>query len=137
MDVSQVKRALRAVLANAIEAVGQEGAISVESANMRVTREAAVTLPGLREGDYVCTTIMDNGSGMSPEIVSRAFMPFFTTKDRKRHKGTGLTQAYNIVSQLGGCLFIDSNGCDGTEVRLFFPKGPADTVSRMHSRVMH
>lgn len=137
VDVEQMKHALCAIVTNAIEALADSGTIRIESTNVRVTRETAVGLPGLREGDYVCTSVVDNGAGMPPAVVSRAFMPFFTTKDQKRHAGTGLTRAYNIVTQSGGCLFIDSDGRSGTEVRLFFPRGPADAVARAGATVKH
>jgi len=137
VDVQQLKRALCAIVTNAIEAVAEGGAIRIESANVRVTRDTAMALPGLREGDYVCASVVDNGPGMSPAVINRAFMPFFTTKDQKQHSGTGLTRAYNIVTQSGGCLFIDSDGRSRTEVRLFFPRGSADAVSRAGAEVRH
>src|SRR3546814_5760518 len=84
----------------------------------------------LKSGDYVCLRVTDNGCGMPPDIISRALMPYFTTKDPKVHKGLGLTTAYSIVTQSGGYLFIDSDGYAETQVRLFFPKAPAAVVSK-------
>jgi signal transduction histidine kinase len=82
--------------------------------------------------------VTDNGSGMSPEIINRAFMPYFTTKDPKKHKGMGLTMAYSIVMQSGGHLFIDSDGHSETQIRLFFPKAPlAATASKKGAAGSH
>ena len=84
--------------------------------NVRAGPNEVLEMPGLKAGDYVCVRITDNGIGMSPEIVSRAFMPFFTTKDPKTHKGMGLTTAYSIVEQSGdpGTLVVPENADDRT-----------------------
>lgn len=124
VDCEQIKRALGALITNAVEALAGKGSIYVEALNMRADRETVLDLPGLKSGEYVCVRVTDNGCGMSPEIVSRALMPYFTTKDAKTHKGMGLTTAYSIVTQSGGYLFIDSDGHSETQIRLFFPKAP-------------
>src|SRR3546814_1683741 len=90
-------------------------------------------LPGLKSGDYVCLRVTDNGCGMPPDIISRALMPYFTTKDPKVHKGLGLTTAYSIVPQSGGYLFIDSDGYAETQVRLFFPQRSEEHTSELPS----
>jgi signal transduction histidine kinase len=68
--------------------------------------------------------VTDNGSGMASEVIDRAFMPYFTTKDTQDHRGMGLTTAFSIVNQSGGFLYIDSDGQSETQVRLFFPRAP-------------
>jgi two-component system, cell cycle sensor histidine kinase and response regulator CckA len=129
VDCEQIKRALHALIANAVEAVDGRGSIYVEALNVRAGREATTDLPGLKTGEYVCVRVTDNGAGMPPDIVNRALMPYFTTKDPKTHKGMGLTMAYSTVMQSGGYLFIDSDGHSETQVRLFFPKAPGAVVS--------
>lgn len=130
IDSEQIKRALDALIANAVEAVDGRGSIYVEALNVRAGRETMQDLPGLKSGDYVCLRVTDNGCGMPPDIISRALMPYFTTKDPKVHKGLGLTTAYSIVTQSGGYLFIDSDGYAETQIRLFFPKAPGAVVSK-------
>jgi signal transduction histidine kinase len=137
VDHEQVKRALDALIRNAAEALDGSGCIYVEALNVRAGRETALELPGLKTGDYVCVRITDNGSGMSPEIINRAFMPYFTTKDPKTHKGMGLTTAYSIVTQSGGYLFIDSDGFSETQIRLFFPRTPMALPSKKGAAGSH
>jgi signal transduction histidine kinase/CheY-like chemotaxis protein len=124
VDPAQVKQALRALIDNAVEASGRDGRVYVESMNVRATRDALPEMPGLRSGDYVCIRVTDNGSGMASEVIDRAFMPYFTTKDTQDHRGMGLTTAFSIVNQSGGFLYIDSDGQSETQVRLFFPRAP-------------
>ncbi len=137
VDGEQVKRAIRALIVNAAEAIAESGEVVVETANIRVTRDVTLAMPGLKEGDYVCATVTDNGAGLSPGIINRCFMPYFTTKDPKMHRGMGLTTAFSIITQSGGQLFIDSDGQAQTQARLFFPRGPVAAVSRTGAPIRH
>jgi CheY-like chemotaxis protein len=138
VDCEHIKQALHALIVNAAESIDGEGSIYVEALNVRAGRDVVAELPGLKNGEYVCVRVTDNGSGMSPEIINRAFMPYFTTKDPKKHKGMGLTMAYSIVMQSGGHLFIDSDGHSETQIRLFFPKAPlAATASKKGAAGSH
>lgn len=67
---------------NAIDAVDDGGTIWVRT---------------LTEKDFILVEIVDNGSGIPPEIQSRIFEPFFTTKDVGEGTGLGLEIAYRIV----------------------------------------
>lgn len=129
VDPDQTRDVLRALILNAAEAVDGRGSVVVETANVRATREAASEMPGLKSGEYVRLSITDSGPGMQPELIDRAVMPFFTTKDPKEHSGMGLTAAYSFVLQSGGRLFIDSDGQSGTTVNLFLPRLPESVMA--------
>jgi len=58
--------------------------------------------------------IVDNGKGMSPEIVEKAFIPFFITKDKG--SGIGLSLCRQIVRMHGGTIDIKSKPGEGTSV---------------------
>ena len=47
-------------------------------------------------------TIRDNGVGMTPEVMSKIFNPFFTTKESNWNTGLGLTLSHEIVREHGG-----------------------------------
>jgi CheY-like chemotaxis protein len=72
--------------------------------------------------DRIAIRIVDQGVGMTPEIVERALEPFFTTKGPGRGTGLGLSMAYGVARAAGGDLRIDSEPGHGTTVTLFLPR---------------
>jgi CheY-like chemotaxis protein len=66
--------------------------------------------------------VEDSGSGMAPEILSRVYEPFFTTKDIGKGTGLGLSQVYGFANQSGGAISIDSEVGRGTCVSIFLPR---------------
>jgi signal transduction histidine kinase len=103
---------------NAAEAMSDRGAISIH------LRPAShwETPPGGHEDD-VCLSVADRGTGMSAEVLARAFDPFFTTR-APRGSGLGLSVTQGLVTQLGGTIVVVSQ-CEGpdrgTEFRIFLP----------------
>jgi signal transduction histidine kinase len=70
-------------------------------------------------------TVADQGTGMSPEAMRRAFDPFFTEKKDWRAIGLGLPMCHSVVSALGGTIDIESAPGRGTEVRISMPTAAA------------
>ncbi|MBY5918539.1 two-component sensor histidine kinase [Rhizobium leguminosarum] len=69
----------------------------------------------------VSVSVTDDGIGMSPEAVDKAFEPYFTTRDAEGGAGLGLAVVYGFVRQSGGDARIDSLPGKGTVVELLFP----------------
>jgi signal transduction histidine kinase len=78
--------------------------------------------------DGATLTVADDGVGMSPEVLSRAFEPFYTTRPEQR-LGLGLTTAQLIVERHGGRIALESVAGRGTTARVVLP-APGFTVSR-------
>ncbi|MEX2117610.1 MAG: PAS domain S-box protein, partial [Bacteroidota bacterium] len=72
-------------------------------------------------GDYVCLMIKDNGVGMKPEVRSRIFEPFYTTKGKGRGTGLGLSMVYGIVRNHSGFIDVYTEVNKGTEFKIFLP----------------
>jgi PAS domain S-box-containing protein len=53
-------------------------------------------------GDRIISTVRDTGPGIMPDVLSRIFEPFYTTKDVGKGTGLGLAIAYGIVQEHGG-----------------------------------
>ena len=68
--------------------------------------------------DRVVLEVIDNGVGIAPEVQSRIFDPFFSTKDVGEGTGLGLSICHSIVTGLGGCMEVDSRPGVGTTFRM-------------------
>ena len=72
--------------------------------------------------DFVGFEISDTGAGMPPEILARAFEPFFTSKEPGKGTGLGLSMVYGFARQSGGSASIRSAVGHGTTVTLLLPR---------------
>lgn len=68
----------------------------------------------------VVVTVEDSGAGMTPEVLARAFEPFYTTRPG-RGIGLGLATARGIVERYGGSIGIESAPGKGTTVTMSLP----------------
>lgn len=118
-DLTQMQMVLSALLANASDAIQEEGVILISAKNERLAEKNLVNYPGLLPGPYVVLTIQDNGKGMDDETRRRIFEPFFTTKFQGR--GLGMAAVYGIIKNHGGWTEVDSHPGEGTSVRIFLP----------------
>jgi signal transduction histidine kinase len=95
------------LLENALDAVGPSGEVIVNAA---------------REGNAVVVKVIDNGSGIEPDVQSRMFDPFFTTKPLGQGTGLGLDITRRIVRAHAGQIVVDSRP-GRTEFRVTLPLG--------------
>lgn len=72
-------------------------------------------------GDEVQLTVTDNGRGMSPEVLARAFDESFTTKPAGRGRGIGLFVCKSLVEENGGRIRLASVPDEGTTAALYLP----------------
>jgi nitrogen fixation/metabolism regulation signal transduction histidine kinase len=110
-DANQMRQVLHNVLTNAQDALTD-----------MTDAQIAITLA--QEGARARLTIKDNGAGFPPQILSRAFEPYVTTKS----KGTGLGLAIvkKIVDDHGGEIRLVNN--HGGEVSIWLPLAKQDAV---------
>jgi signal transduction histidine kinase len=65
--------------------------------------------------------VIDTGTGIAPEHLSRIYDPFFTTKGAKKGTGLGLSVTYGIIQEHGGAIEALSRPGEGTCFHLEFP----------------
>lgn len=73
------------------------------------------------DGAFVRYLVVDEGEGMTPEVLARATEPFFSTKDVGRGMGLGLWFVRSVAAHLGGELSLDSTPGVGTRASLRLP----------------
>jgi len=123
VDPDQFEAALLNILFNARDAMPDGGSITVTTANVTLD-EAAAGQFELVPGGYAELRVADTGEGMTPEVLARAFEPFFTTRSVGEGTGLGLSQVYGFVTQSKGRVELESKPGAGTVVRILLPSGP-------------
>jgi len=108
-----LRRILKEVLNNAREA-------TLECEERSIQLGWKIADPAHGEGRQIIITVDDKGEGMDASISSRAFDPFFTT--RQGRNGIGLTIANNIAEQFGGRIRLESRQGVGTTVLIHVPQ---------------
>lgn len=121
IDPPQLESALLNLCINARDAMPAGGVIEIIGDNLLLDDEQAVALE-LPASEFVRLSIVDNGSGMSAEVVERAVEPFFTTKPMGQGTGLGLSMTYGFVRQSGGQLRVLSVPGEGTRIELLLPR---------------
>jgi CheY-like chemotaxis protein len=115
---------------NARDAMPEGGKVTIGIANATLEGSGPQDLDGAPAGDYVALSVSDTGTGMPPEVLSRAFEPFFTTKKVGKGTGLGLSIIYGFVRQQGGQVKIESEPGVGTTVTLYLPRAVAAPASQ-------
>ena len=124
VDFAEFQMALLNVGMNARDAMPESGRLRVGARN--VTFDIGAPTSGELVGDFVAVTLSDTGAGMAPEVVARAFEPYFTTKEVGLGSGLGLSQVYGFAQQSGGAVSIVSAIGKGTSITLFLPRAEED-----------
>jgi signal transduction histidine kinase/CheY-like chemotaxis protein len=120
VDLAEFQMALLNLGMNARDAMPERGRFRVEARN--VTFDIGDPISEGLVGDFVAVTLSDTGAGMAPEVVARAFEPYFTTKEIGLGSGLGLSQVYGFAQQSGGAVSIVSAIGKGTSITLFLPR---------------
>jgi len=124
-DRRQLEQVLMNLVVNARDAMQGSGEIRVVTNNMTLVsamRKDRVVVP---PGDYVVVNVVDEGTGIPPERLSKIFEPFYTTKRTGEGTGLGLSTVYGIVKQTGGYVFVESKLGEGSTFSLVFPRQDA------------
>ena len=121
-DRRQIEQVLVNLVANARSAMLGGGKLSIETANTRLDEEYTRPHADLAPGDYVVLAVRDTGTGMSEEVLSQLFEPFFTTQDPGSGTGLGLSTCHGIVKQHGGHIEAHSEVGVGTTMKVYLPR---------------
>jgi PAS domain S-box-containing protein len=123
-DAGQVENALLNLVLNARDAMPSGGRVTIEATNVTLDKADAEVAEDIEPGNYIALSVSDEGTGMTLDVLARAYEPFFTTKDVGRGSGLGLSMVYGFARQSGGHVTIHSEPGHGTIVRLYLPRAP-------------
>ncbi len=104
----QLNQVFMNLLVNAIQAIEEEGTISIRTSI---------------EDTHATIQIADTGSGIPEDIKRRLFEPFFTTKEVGKGTGLGLSIVYGIMKRHNGHITVESTVGKGTTFTITLPIG--------------
>ena len=114
-DAGQINQVLNNLLINANQALADGGRVRIVAENSALEKVTELEL----EGPHIRLAVIDDGPGIAPEILSKVFDPYFTTK--AEGTGLGLATAHSIVKHHDGRLLIESEMGEGTAFEIFLP----------------
>lgn len=120
IDPSELEDALLNLTINAKHAMPNGGHLTFSSHGLHLSQSEAKAV-GLASNDYVRLSVTDTGTGIEPEVVSKIFDPFFSTKGLGG-TGLGLSQVYGCLERAGGVVRVYSQKGLGSEFVLYFPR---------------
>lgn len=125
-DVTQLFQLLMNLITNATEAFPDgEGQLLLKTRTEDVTLETLAAgcwpLP-FAPGPAVTLEVTDDGAGMPPEVLQRAFEPFYSTKFTGR--GLGLAVVLGILRSHGGGIQVTTEPGRGSTFKVFLPALP-------------
>jgi len=120
-DAGQLLQVLVNLVVNALQATPAGGTITIGTG---------------RAGASAVLTVADTGVGMTPDVRSRVFLPFFTTKPIGEGTGLGLSVVHGIVTAHGGQIEVESEPGRGACFRVLLPiAGPAESGKEEHGEL--
>jgi two-component system cell cycle sensor histidine kinase/response regulator CckA len=128
-DQAQLEQVLVNLVVNARDAMPKGGTLTIETAQVELTRSPVYHLNPLPPGPYVRLSVSDTGCGMDRQTKSHIFEPFFTTKGEGKGSGLGLSTVFGIVTQCGGAIDVTSRVGHGTRFDLYFPSVESDILT--------
>jgi len=131
-DPTQIHQVVMNICANAAHAMQTKGGtLDVRLTDEYLDSEATSEFDDLKAGNYLKLTISDTGNGMEPEIMSRIFEPYYTTKEVGEGTGMGLAVVHGIVKGHDGEITVESRPGKGTTFHILFPKVDMDIVQEI------
>jgi len=127
-DTDRIVQVLVNLIRNSVDAVrrgapASDGARNGSRGEVRVTTERAE-----KEGrEWVTVRVEDDGPGIDPDVLTRLFEPFVSTKLDSRGTGLGLAVADGIVREHGGVILARNRiGKNGSVFEVVLPASPSE-----------
>lgn len=113
IDRGQIEQVIQNIVLNALQAMNDEGLLSLQIRNILLPKKNTCNLP---YGAYVLISITDSGPGIPEDQIHQVFDPYFSTKEDGH--GIGLAVCNTIVKNHGGTIKTDN--IEGSGARFYF-----------------
>ncbi len=123
VDAEQIEQVVNALLLNARETMPRGGTVRISAHNVLLEEKSGTPLPA---GRYVKVMIADRGEGISEELATKIFDPYFTTKPTG--SGLGLSISYSILKRHGGILHLENSSPEGSTFTFYLPATDRDAT---------
>jgi signal transduction histidine kinase len=118
---TELQQCLLNLCLNAVQAMPDGGHLRIETSQMELPNDFFLPDEQPQLGRYLRISVIDNGPGMSENVLEHLFEPFYTTKETGT--GLGLLSCKRIVDGHGGVMRVDSGAGRGSRFDLYFPLG--------------
>jgi len=145
-DPGQLEQVIVNLCVNARDAMPNGGTIRLTTMNVTEDQLGEHVHPDVEPDRYISLVVEDTGTGIDPEVLSKIFDPFVTTKGPGRGTGLGLATVYGIVEQSGGHIFVNSTPGAGSRFTVLLPRAdqgrermdtpPATQIPRGHESIL-
>jgi PAS domain S-box-containing protein len=120
-DPTQIHQIIMNLTTNAYHAMEKDGGelnVSLKEINLG---KLDLINPAIEPGKYACLTVRDTGKGIPENIIQKIYDPFFTTKEKGKGTGMGLSVVHGIIKNLNGEIILKSSPGKGTEFKVYIP----------------
>lgn len=111
LNKEMIRQALLNLMLNAVQAMPNGGELTIQATT---------------ENHHVCLSLIDTGTGITPEVLPKIFRPFFSTKSKSGGSGLGLATTRKIIEAHRGAIDVQSELGKGTKFTLRLPV-PSET----------
>ena len=129
IDREQMAQVIQNLVLNADQSMLEGGVLKISARNIELSERDPLPL---ESGTYVKVSIEDQGTGMSEDVMTKTFDPYYSTKQAGR--GLGLSIVYSIISRHGGHIRVCSEIDAGTTFDFYLPASEKQVAEVVEQR---
>ena len=128
VDQTQMIQVLMNLITNAVHAMNGSGTLTIGLTEVSTVDDSYLQSENLSLESYLRLSVVDTGSGMDQSTLDHIFNSFFTTKEKGKGTGIGLSVVNRIVKKIDGLVKVESTVGVGTTFHVYLPA--AHTTAR-------